>query len=363
MEDFFKTIKKGAKAVKKGAKNLVKDNDTFHSVKNMALSSALGVGENFVPILKESRFYEKGILTPEEYIQAGDLLITRYPTWSWMPASSLEKTRSYLPKDKQYLVTRSVPAVKRISELDVTVIEKINMDGWTALMDTYEYSEKKYEKLDNIDDILDDIDDSEEITTEVTDPPSHESDVPDPEDPSHESDVPDPEDPSHESDVPVEVETVVNLPKSEIFEDGWINPDDDIPIFNKNVVRTRTYDVSITYDRYYQVPRVWLSGSDEYGSPLAPTNIFEDIMKDYRNRTVTVEEHPHKGGIHVSIHPCKHSNVMKKLIDNLVESSNNGDNKFCNLPRPNQYMVIFLKFIQNVIPTISYDQTESVRMK
>ncbi|KAF7126940.1 hypothetical protein RHSIM_Rhsim11G0131000 [Rhododendron simsii] len=35
-------------------------------------------------------------------------------------------------------------------------------------------------------------------------------------------------------------------------------PDDDI------FPRTRTYDVSITYEKYYQTPRVWLTGYDEH---------------------------------------------------------------------------------------------------
>lgn len=32
---------------------------------------------------------------------------------------------------------------------------------------------------------------------------------------------------------------------------------------NSNILTTRTYDLHITYDRYYQTPRVWLFGYDE----------------------------------------------------------------------------------------------------
>ena len=32
---------------------------------------------------------------------------------------------------------------------------------------------------------------------------------------------------------------------------------------NDNVIMTRTYDLSITYDKYYQTPRFWLCGFDE----------------------------------------------------------------------------------------------------
>jgi len=29
------------------------------------------------------------------------------------------------------------------------------------------------------------------------------------------------------------------------------------------IIQTRTYDLNITYDKYYQTPRLWLSGHDE----------------------------------------------------------------------------------------------------
>lgn len=32
---------------------------------------------------------------------------------------------------------------------------------------------------------------------------------------------------------------------------------------DSNVLTTRTYDMHITYDKYYQVPRMWLYGYDE----------------------------------------------------------------------------------------------------
>lgn len=35
-----------------------------------------------------------------------------------------------------------------------------------------------------------------------------------------------------------------------------------------NLLQVRTYDVMITYDKYYQTPRIWLIGYDEV-KPLA----------------------------------------------------------------------------------------------
>jgi hypothetical protein len=37
--------------------------------------------------------------------------------------------------------------------------------------------------------------------------------------------------------------------------------------------RTRTYDLYITYDQYYQVPRFWLVGFDEQRQPLRPEQV------------------------------------------------------------------------------------------
>lgn len=38
-------------------------------------------------------------------------------------------------------------------------------------------------------------------------------------------------------------------------------------------MHTRTYDLMITYDKYYQVPRFWLVGYDEARQPLKPKQV------------------------------------------------------------------------------------------
>jgi ubiquitin-like-conjugating enzyme ATG3 len=57
-------------------------------------------------------------------------------------------------------------------------------------------------------------------------------------------------------------------------------PDDD------HILRTRTYDVSITYDKYYQTPRVWLTGYDETRHLLQPELVLEDVSQDHARKTV-----------------------------------------------------------------------------
>jgi ubiquitin-like-conjugating enzyme ATG3 len=70
-----------------------------------------------------------------------------------------------------------------------------------------------------------------------------------------------------------------------------------------NLVKTRTYDLSIVYDKWYRTPRVYLFGYDEHRQPLTPNQIMEDISADHANKTVTVEAHPFLGIAHASIHP------------------------------------------------------------
>lgn len=94
------------------------------------------------------------------------------------------------------------------------------------------------------------------------------------------------------------------------------------------ILQTRTYDLNITYDKYYQTPRLWLSGHDEVKSlfyctgktlilnsglhlaqnrhPLTHEQMYEDFSQDHAKRTVTMETHPHiPGPPMASVHPCR----------------------------------------------------------
>jgi len=117
-------------------------------------------------------------------------------------------------------------------------------------------------------------------------------------------------------------------------------------------VRTRTYDLYITYDKYWRCPRLWLSGYTALGAPLPMQAIMEDISTDYVDKTVTMENWPHMEGQSISmasVHPCKHSHVMQTII---ARQSTRGDEV-----RVDQYLIIFLKFMGSVIPTIEHDNT------
>lgn len=72
------------------------------------------------------------------------------------------------------------------------------------------------------------------------------------------------------------------------------------------VIHTRTYDLHITYDKYYQTPRLWVVGYDENRQPLNVEQMYEDVSQDHAKKTVTMESHPHLPGPNMaSVHPCK----------------------------------------------------------
>lgn len=158
------------------------------------------------------------------------------------------------------------------------------------------------------------------------------------------------------------------VPSSTVSDGSYSSP---------NIVRTRTYDLYITYDKYYQTPRLWLAGYDEHGRPLAPTRIFDDISREHAHKTVTIESHPHLELAMASIHPCRHAHVMKRIVqfteahraasgteeDGVTSQKgtrDNGSNQLANSVRVDQYLIIFLKFMSTVLPTIDYDYTMSL---
>lgn len=52
------------------------------------------------------------------------------------------------------------------------------------------------------------------------------------------------------------------------------------------------------------------------------------------------------------MHPCRHAEVMKKIISTVEEGGRELD--------VHVYLIIFLKFVQAVIPTIEYDYTQNI---
>ena len=182
----------------------------------------------------------------------------------------------------------------------------------------------------------------------------------------------------------------------------------------------RTYTLYITYTPYYRTPRLYLLGYDAAtNTPLPPLAMMEDIVGDYKDKTVTLEDFAFTNPSikTASVHPCKHASVMKVLLDRadaalklrmeklkhgekpsdagmegLLEQtgaldigkkespqkasgsqpSQGGDGEWEVLSsdqqseadevaiRVDQYLVVFLKFMASVTPGIEHDFTMGV---
>ena len=100
------------------------------------------------------------------------------------------------------------------------------------------------------------------------------------------------------------------------------------------------------------MPRAFLFGYDSSGSPLSHQQMYGDVLSEYQRTTCTIEAHPHLSTMMLSIHPCKHSHAMLRLIEAQKAAG--------RTPAVDSYLLLFLKFIQSVVPLIEYDYTGSV---
>lgn len=282
------------------------------------------VAKNVMGVLKDSKFYSEGVLTPEEFVLAGDFLVQKCPTWKWCGKNSKIKV-DYLPEDKQYLIT-NVPCPRRAQDYEKSTrtSEKVNEDDWIEPeMNIYKRKEKDNQPIDfelNDSNKANNIVDNTGISAKIEGIEI-----------------------SSENN-----ENVVENNTNEQFDFEVVENEDD------NVIRTRTYDVSVTYDYYYRVPRMWLTGYDENGMPLDDEKVKEDIMLEYIDKTVSIENHPHTSVNSISIHPCKHSVLLLKMIENYENAGKKLD--------VHMSILLFLKFLHSVVPTIEYDFTMDINL-
>ena len=87
------------------------------SVRQFIHGTWKNAAERVLPARSQSAFKEKGVLTPDEFVTAGDHLVHSCPTWSW-EAGEAGKARPYLPPDKQFLITRNVPCLRRAAAVE-----------------------------------------------------------------------------------------------------------------------------------------------------------------------------------------------------------------------------------------------------
>jgi len=71
--------------------------------------------ENLARPATVSTFRTTGELTIDEFVQAGDYLVYKFPTWSWSGGDPKARNDK-LPADKQFLVTKEVPCLRRLDD-------------------------------------------------------------------------------------------------------------------------------------------------------------------------------------------------------------------------------------------------------
>ena len=257
--------------------------------------------EAATPLQTTSSVGETGQLTPHEFVLAGDFLCERNPLFSWQKASSGSTNKSYLPADKQYLWATKLPSYSRVADLDDAHLKQVasNLDeeGYCLPM-----SSRGQQRGDEGDDIVFVFD--EKLNIEEYE------------------------------------EKEKERASSEISE------------ITSNTIQgdsTRYYNFAIVYDKYYRVPRVFFYGCDKNGSILSADAVFDDVFRDYSHKTVTLEPMPASGQLMLSIHPCQHAKAMLNVVKSLIACDSD------YTPQVEHYLLIFLKVIQCMVPTIEYD--------
>ncbi|KAI9795228.1 MAG: E2-like enzyme [Piccolia ochrophora] len=245
--------------------------------------------DRLAPISHTSTFRATGQITPEEFVLAGDYLVYKFPSWSWADASPEGKRVNHLPPGKQFLVTRGVPCHRRLDDdfagdatHDETMVQDgfatgegtEGDDGWLRTGGMAASQEARLRDVRTVDES---------------------GNVGDKADEDDEDEIPDMEDEDDDE------EAIIRDPHSR----------------TGNAASMRTYTLYITYTPYYRTPRIYLSGYLSPSEPLPPHLMMEDIVGDYKDKTVTLEDFPFfDGGVKMaSVHPCRHASVMKVLLD------------------------------------------------
>ncbi|KAG7670497.1 hypothetical protein KSW81_003060 [Nannochloris sp. 'desiccata'] len=354
---------------------------------------------------EEGEFKEKGVLTPEEFVLAGDYLVQTCPTWSWEGGDAipcLQRASAYL----NYAEYASPSATG----------EDVEGGDWIATTSAADVEEEldSFEELPSIQHTSGVVsgDGSGGGTRTGGGLASNQYTIPDIDDDDEERQAKLRQTAQSGGDVGEKVGGIIKPEEEERIPDisdldlnANQDEDDDAvaPLqpatttttataaAPSGVLACRTYDLLISYDNYYHVPRFWLIGYSENRTPLTQNEVLEDVMSDYfshkERKTVSVEPHPHRslGGKVVSIHPCRHAETMHRLAARISgygdskeavtggegqekEEGNNLDSrgdvgsssasiKTVNEFKIEHYMVLFLKFISSVVPTIEYDYT------
>lgn len=230
--------------------------------------------EYWTPVLTESMFLDRGMLTPDEFVRAGDQLIRTCPNWRW-ESGEPSKSRAYLPPDKQFLSISGVPSYRRVIQMQSATYMESDIDGGDGVGESGESwcapqmmtaDDSRYEDDDF--DVIN-VGDTTDSTSVLDDKSSIESKVQ-----AVSMSV------SQSEDVyaDMEEESLSLDDAAASFSTSQVQST-NIPTtgssFHGTIAKSRRYDVSITYDNYYRTPRIWLFGYNENGSPLSTEQVFQ----------------------------------------------------------------------------------------
>jgi ubiquitin-like-conjugating enzyme ATG3 len=278
-------------------------------VNNWSSTILKDVADYITPDLSDDikNITERGELSVNQFVNMCDLLIESNPKWIWNTAIE-SKLTSYMPPFKQFLLCKQCVSNRRANE--------------TTYIGTHDAS-------DDIE-VIETWDKSVLEKSVQTDSTNHYD--------------------------AIEIKGWDDLETNErdrfVYEELYQNE------------TARYYDISITYDRYYRVPHVYLFGFNVNHEILSFEQMMQDISSEHVDKTVTYELHPFYQNMHaMSIHPCKHSNVMKLLLTREI-THNDESTTLCgdhtsmqlsaNEEKYKQYMDYFLKMLSTIIPSIEY---------
>ncbi|CBH09332.1 autophagocytosis associated protein, putative [Trypanosoma brucei gambiense DAL972] len=279
------------------------------------------VYNSVVGVKTTSSFHETGTLTPMEFIQAGDELLHKMPVWSW--AEGPENIQPFLPPNKKYLVYRGAPCYERAAVAgndDADEIVEDDDDEWITthanrvLKATTEIAAEKTINWDDDDDDDDDANNNNNVV-------------------------------------------VVDSSRKDEGDD-----DEDADRDQTERRRCRLYDVYMVYDQYYQTPRIFLIGyAEDHVTPLTTSEMMEDVYPVNRERTVSIDPHPFLQAACISIHPCRHAETMRRMIQHMKQRFEESSPETAKFVFPTHMaLFLFLKFISSAVPSIEYDLSTGI---
>jgi len=249
------------------------------------------------------------VLTPEEFVKAGDQVVAKCPTWQWA-AGDPANAKPYLPKDKQFLITRNVPSTRRAADLNAAADEfLLKSDSAPANPDSCAAGAGAGAGDDGADDwVVTHAQSAAALAPAAAAPSAAPAAAP-----AAEEAIPDLDDfefdqPEHaDADVIKPAEAAAAAATAPAAAAATASA--STVVNNAAVEQPRTYDLSICYDKRYRTPRVFLlgyaAGRGQGSAVLAAADVMQDVSGDHAFKTVTQEPHPHSGVTQLSIHPCR----------------------------------------------------------